>query len=520
MTTNPSPPPRRPWLGWTIFTLGLLLVGLWNLDGPQMWWDEGWTLSVARHWAEQGHYGRLRLDEPVTAGLSASYTTTLPVGISMRIFGVGLWQGRLFGVFCSVGVVLLLAALAQQLYGRGAAVATTFVALAMTMHPQIHPILQGRQVLAEMPMLLYLLAGYLCLALSLSGRWWGLAPAALCLGTAWISKGQTMPFLVASLLVPLLVALFARRWRVAGGFALALIGSYAVAQSWPLLATLFLFNPNLPAEPVEGLLAVVAVVLTPFHRMFALRNMLLFGLPTLLGLAWGLWLLWREREQARVDDLDAAGWYMHLALLAFVGSWVAWFLVFSVGVPRYMATPVVVASMLVAELLRALTAGFQFGVSMERLIQLLTLRHPSWAGGGALLALFFVAAAMSFTGLTFVRFYAEDERAAQRVANALNALPDDTRIETYESELHFLLEHPYHFPQDQIHVDLNYRSLLGEQVEINYDPLVADPAYLVVGRFTRDNQLYEPILATDAFALAWEDGVYAVYRRVRERGRG
>ncbi|NCC37556.1 MAG: hypothetical protein EOM24_36925, partial [Chloroflexia bacterium] len=157
----------RSLLPYLLLTLVLLALGLWNLAGPPMWWDEGWTLSVARHWVELDHYGRLRDGELARGGLEASFVVTVPVGVSMKLFGVGLWQGRLFGVLCAVGVILLLAALANRLFDQQIAWATVFAALLLTMHPQIHPLLQGRQVLAEMPMMFALLAGYLAL-------WWAL----------------------------------------------------------------------------------------------------------------------------------------------------------------------------------------------------------------------------------------------------------------------------------------------------------------------------------------------------------
>lgn len=506
----------HPLSAWALLGLALLLVGLWNLEGPQLWWDEGWTLSVARHWAEDGHYGRLRNGERIAGGLQASFTTTVPVGVSMRLFGVGIWQGRLFGVLTSVGVVLLLAALAQRLYGRGAAAATTVVVLAMTMHPQIHPLLQGRQVLAEMPMLLYLLAGYLCL-------WWGLAgprvallPAALLLGTAWVSKGQTMPFLVVSLLTPLGVALLARRWATAASFALVLAGTYLTARLLPQLANTLLYDSSLPGEPIEGLLGMVAVVLTPFHRSYALRNLLVFGLPTLLGVGWSLWRLWADRSQLALANATGASWYMRLVLLSFSGSWLAWFVALSVGVPRYMATPVVVGSIFVAELLRALTMNFQLGLSLERLAGLVSLRRPSWAGGAALLALLLSLTTAVITAMVFFATYPIQNPEARQVAELLNARPAGTLIETYESELHFLLDQPYHFPPDQLHVTLGMRSLrVNEEVVIDYDPLAADPDYLVVGAFAAGNELYAPVLATDAFELMRDDGQYAIYRRVR-----
>lgn len=49
-----------------------LLIGLWNLEGPEFWWDEGWTLSVARNVVERGHYGRLLDGEPAPGRLEES----------------------------------------------------------------------------------------------------------------------------------------------------------------------------------------------------------------------------------------------------------------------------------------------------------------------------------------------------------------------------------------------------------------------------------------------------------------
>ncbi|PDV98097.1 hypothetical protein A9Q02_03180 [Candidatus Chloroploca asiatica] len=496
-----------------------------------MWWDEEWTLSVARHWVELDHYGRLRDGELARGGLEASFVVTVPVGLSMKLFGVGLWQGRLFGVFCAVGVILLLAALADRLFGRQVAWATVFAALLLTMHPQIHPLLQGRQVLAEMPMLLYLLAGYLALWWALRGHWLALLPAMLGLGLAWISKGQTAPFLLASLGTTLVAALLWRQWRVAGMVGLAMLGSYGTTRLLGLLSGWLPVDPALPLDPVEGLLGVIALVLNPFNRQFALTVLLVLGLPTLVALGWGLRSLWQQRgmaaggkerdtygtleadQQATHDNL--ARWYMRLALLAFIGSWLGWFVLLSVGVPRYIAPPVVIGSIFVATMLRDFTANFALGQSMRRLTDLVTLRSPSWQGVGALVAIIMTTTALALTIQAMVRYYPGEDQAAFRVAALLNAEPPGTRIETYESELHFLLNQPYTFPPDQLHVELNRRSLLGEEVVIDYDPLKNDPDYLVVGRFARENRLYEPVIERGAFRLILEDSQYKVFERIR-----
>jgi len=68
-------------IGWwraqaAIAILAVFVAGLWNLGGPGMWWDEGWTLSVARNWIERGHYGRLLDGQLAPPGLEAAFRDT------------------------------------------------------------------------------------------------------------------------------------------------------------------------------------------------------------------------------------------------------------------------------------------------------------------------------------------------------------------------------------------------------------------------------------------------------------
>ncbi len=502
-----------PWRAPALLLLLILLLGGWNLAGPPMWWDEGWTLSVARTWVETGHYGRLQLGEPAPAGLEAAFPVTAGVALGMQLFGVGLWQGRLFGLLCTTLALLLLATLAQRLYDRRIAPASLAVALLLTMHPQIHPLLQGRQVLAEVPMFAALLGGLLCLSRALDKRAAWLLPAGALLGLAWIAKAQTAPFLVTALVVPALVALLCRRRRVALLFGLALLGSYLMRRLYIWGIGIYLQDRSLPGEPVSGLLSVVALVTTPANRLLALSNLLIFGLPTVLGLLYALWLLWRDRGPAANGD---GRWYSRLALLALAGSWLAWFALLSVGVPRYLAPPVFFATIFVAVLLRDLSADFDIMSSLARLSALLSGRRVTRDGFAALLALLLFIGPLALTALAFQRYYVVDDQSAQQVAAYFNAMPaGSVLIETYESEMHFLLDQPYHFPPDQTHVELNRRSLLHEQVEIDYDPLAADPDYLVVGEFARGNQLYAPAIDSGAFRLLLQAGDYLVYERVR-----
>src|SRR5512133_1326747 len=88
--------------------LGILVVAVWRLDlAPPLSWDEGWTLTLARTWVEQGNYG-LPLDGQLRApGLNAAFPVTAPVALSLKILGVGAWQGRLPGVLFTLVAMAL-----------------------------------------------------------------------------------------------------------------------------------------------------------------------------------------------------------------------------------------------------------------------------------------------------------------------------------------------------------------------------------------------------------------------------
>jgi hypothetical protein len=493
--------------------LSFIAAGLWNLSGPPPWWDEGWTLSVARTWVERGHYGRLLDGQFAPNGLEASFWVTAPVALAMRMFGVGLWQGRLFGVLCAAAAVALTYLLAKGLYTRRIALGTLVVLLAMSMHPQLHPLVMGRQVLAEMPMFVYLLAGYLGLLLALrrSPLWLALTIGSW--GVAVLSKAQVLPFWAVSLAAPLLVAGLRRRWNTAALLGLALVGARFASLGMNWLPGAILAGHTLPVQPVVGLYDVVAWVPALFNRTYALTFALVFGLPTALGLIYAAWR-WLRGGWAAADD---GAYTVRLALLALAGSWFAWYLLLSVGVPRYLFPVTFVGSVFVAVLLNDLTAGFDLAGTLDRAGALVRGRGFNRQGAGALLALLLVATAVPLTGLGLYRYYlGGDDRSAEQVASFFNTrTPPGTRIETYESELHFLLDRPYHYPPDQLHVELNRRSLLGQDAPIDYDPLAADPDYLVVGRFARENGLYDAAIGSGAFRLLRRDGLYDIYQRVR-----
>lgn len=507
--------PRVRRRAWAEPLAVLLLVGaaLWHLSAPAVWWDEGWTLSVAQNWVRYGHYGRLLDGQLAAPGLEAAVPTTGLVALSFRLLGVGLWQGRLPIVLTLLAALALLWLLARQLYNRAVAWATLGTLLLLAAHPQLHPLIVGRQVLAELPMLMYLLAGYLACLAALRGRSWLLLVAILSWGIGLISKSQALPFWLVSLLVPLLAALIGRRWRIVGLLTLGLLGSYAAARGLLALQALLLRGHTLPPAQLHGLYQTVGFVLDGPTRLFALQTTLTFGLPTLLGLGYAALRLPPTLRRGPIDADDV----VRLALLSFAGSWTGWYALLSIGSPRYLFPATFVGGLFVAALLADLTQQFDLGLTLTLATGALRPRQTDRRGLAALAAIVLVAALLPLSTLVFARTYgfSADHDARDVLAFVNTNTPPDALIETYDSELHVWLERRFHYPPDQTHIDLIQRSLRGPSVVVRYDPLAADPDYLVVGQFNRRWQLYDRIIADGAFQLIQQFGQYQVYQRVR-----
>jgi hypothetical protein len=66
-----------------------------------------------------------------------------------------------------------------------------------------------------------------------------------------------------------------------------------------------------------------------------------------------------------------------------------------------------------------------------------------------------------------------------------------------------------------VHVDLIRKNSFGERVKIDYDPLAANPDYLVVGPQSKFWDFYDPYLRTGDFHLLRDYSRYQIYERVR-----
>ena len=497
-----------------LFVVFLLGVFIYQLDtSPPLWFDEGWTLNTAKNWVEHGHYGQFLNGAPRSAGLSGHFPVVASVALSFKLFGVGVWQGRLPIVLYTLGAFVFIYILASRLFDHTVALITITVLLFMTGGPWpfYNPIIFGRQVLGEMPAILFLLAGYTALLSALRGSKWALLMSAVFFGIALRTKGQVWPFWTASLVIPGLIAILKKWRRQAIVLLLAFGGAWIVSQLIFCIQDLVV-GDLIPGESAVGIYSISAFMPVMGARIRAIKMILQIGLPTIVGVGFTAWLALRHlkvTEQAK----DAV--IIRLVLLLFVGSWMGWYVVMGMWWSRYLVVPIFIGSIFVADLLRNL-----FSRTHSEQIEVNNLfRHfISWQTLKLVFGVFLIFTTLPYSLLSYYgAFTSPDGTHLNDVVDYLNTqTPPDSLVETYESELFFQLDRRYHYPPNRLSVDLTRLIEYGIDVPIEYDPLSADPDYLVLGPMSDLWGIYDEVLGEGEFRLLQEFSRYQVYARVRE----
>ena len=450
---------------------------------------------------------------PQSLGLAAQVTVVAPVALSFRLLGIGAWQGRLPDVLLTGATLWLIFHLTRRLYDTTAAWWALAVAILVAPQADFQPLIAGRQALAEMPMLCYMLAGYACflgtvertLDRTRDAAWTIAAIVFWALGL--VVKFQAVPFFVLSLLFPMALSLLRHRRPLALRFGIALVGALVVSQLIPAGEALLLNGRMEPRVLLPGLLEATAFVMVPSVRLLTLEWSLQYAIPV----AWGLtYAAHTSLAQLRSGDGSAERELVKLALTTFAATWLAWATFLSVGFPRYLFPPLLIGSIALGVLLRD---GFR---RVRANTAARTLPVSQIVGTSVMAALLLTSVPATLHLLGSVLF---DSRPPEptRVAEFLNtSTSSDAVIETYESELFFLLDRRYHYPPDALNVELNRRTFLHEDVPIPYDPLAADPDYLVIGRMSQMWRLYDPVIASGRFRRIKRFEGYDVYERVRQ----
>jgi 4-amino-4-deoxy-L-arabinose transferase-like glycosyltransferase len=506
---------RREQVLWCLAVAAMLLLSAWNLAAfPSPWWDEGWTLSVARNWAVLGHYGLLLDGERVPSTLAAHLPVVAPIALSFKLFGVGATQARMVSVLFTIATLFLLYFITRRLFNRDIALATLLILLLFPAQWQMHPFIIGREVLGEIPALFYLLAGYACFLLTDKRPAVFMPIASLCWGVAVMTKLQVQPFWVLSMVLPIMLALLRRNWRTAGLIGSASVGSFAVYRLLVFTKASLIDDPSLPPFALSGLVEVSAFVLTQEVRLKALRFLFVFGLPTLLGIVYATRQMILSHQQRTPTTSEEV---VRQMLIGLAGSWLAWHTLLSIGWGRYPITPIFNGAPLLEALDNRLTDKLNLKETFASALE--AIRTKTWRGNRAraLLAVL-VFALMSVPAIRSLYLFSsiKSDASLTEAAHFLNTeTRDDELIETYESELLFLLDRRYHFPPPRVNVEFIRQSWIDSNSPIVYDPLIGNPDYLVVGGWGKLTKIYDPVLEAGTFRLVRTIGAYDVYERKR-----
>src|SRR5512135_466549 len=285
-----------------LLLLTMLLSLTYHLEEtPPLNFDEGWVMSVARNWVELGRYVSLFDGRQIPPSmLNIGFPAVAPIALSFRLFGVGIWQGRLPGVLFTIGALCLLYHLALRLYDRKVALGTLFVVIFMSGKLELHPFFMGRQAEGEMPAVFLLLAGYdiflywrRCplLLLPLAALLWGLAAA---------TKMQVLPFLVAGLAVPIIVGIARQRWRTVVPILAGLCGFSACFLLFRWIQEGLLQADMFPQKMT--LFSTIAIVPLLSVRVQSATALLLLGVPALLGVCYYAWQYGAGNTNLSPDD--------------------------------------------------------------------------------------------------------------------------------------------------------------------------------------------------------------------------
>ena len=501
-----------------VVVLGLLFLmvfgsGLIHIESfPPLFFDEGWTVCVARTWVEIGHYGCLLRGEPAPPSLAAHFPVVASVAASFTLFGVGVWQTRLVGLLYTFGAFLLLYLLTRRLYGRSVAIAALALLMLVPLKWSIHPLYIGRQVLGEMPLLCFLLAGFVCFLRSRQRPLW-LVAAIVCWALALMTKAQVAPFLLVSFAGAMVLLGLRRNWSAVRGLGIAMIGSWSgfriliEAKSW------LLSGHTMAHPPIDGMTEAIALVFVPAIRLETIQLLFVSWAEYPLGLAYAAWRVHRTSGSQDQASLEQTTQTM-LVLLA--GSWLAWFAFLSAGEPRYALPGLFLAAPFTAVLFYDTTRGFNVAFVSSALLGLVQRRRVTSEG---LKAVVVVVLLLVMGWVALQERYAfrarEDDRDLFAVTQYLHsATPTTALIETYDSELFLFLNRPYTYALPRHLVEIIRREQ-GQPQVVTYDPLQSKPDYLVVGEYGRWAGFYKPLIAQNRVRLVTTIGRYQIYEPVR-----
>jgi hypothetical protein len=157
----------------------------------------------------------------------------------------------------------------------------------------------------------------------------------------------------------------------------------------------------------------------------------------------------------------------------FAAIWLGWYVFISIGWERYAFAGLALLAPFAAKMLLALWQRVRSSATLGPIMAVLVLVMVG------------VPLIVRVVGV----LTAGDHTARQMAAYLRAYIPQGAMIETWEPEVAFLTEHRYHFPSSDI-LDAYSRTQAIKEEAPAYDPLIANPDYILIGEFGWWTELY------------------------------
>lgn len=474
---------------------------------PAPWFDEGYVTHPANVLTQRGVYGTYSVSGywPFDPLAATGPTMVLPVAVMFKLFGVGTTQARIVPTIYSLITVIGLYALGTRLYGRTAGFAAALLLIAIPWVPDVRLLLVGRQALGEPGAIALETLGLVLLYESWRRKspWWSIG-AGVAFGFGLVSKLQSGFALMPALLIITAARLWVYRKRFVATLTPVLI-TIIITVSWQLIQRLGM-PENLRIESsqlqVDG--ATTHFITGLFGRTLTTTALSIAGAIG-LGAILGIWRLWHAFMQAGKSfrNLTEAQW-MEIFLVVSGLTFVVWFTLFSVGWPRYTYVAITWSGLLLAK------TAWDVLMWLNQRIKL-----PQRAAyGGLAIALTGIGLWSNLQPLQDFHDTELDATAEYIKAN----IPQDAVIESWEWQLDALSGHwEFHHPDGEtVYKAIHQYSHEGIPFNLEYDPLQADPDYLIVGPYAIWTRIYDTPAVYDNFETVAQVGEYTIMRRKAE----
>jgi hypothetical protein len=443
--------------------------------------------------------------------MSQAFPIVLPVALSFRMFGIGTIQGRLPMVIYALATIILLVALADKIYGRKVAIGTFVFLVAMAPIPGLVLFITGRQVLGEIPMIFFLLAGCWCLLMALekSNKW--LMMAGIFWGLEILTKRQALPFAMMAWFIPTAVAAYRRQWDMmktmlaCGIFSMIMFGIFFGVESF--LSSRF---PRY-GENITGGLYRLAVFTSKIEiRWNTFTLLALAGWAIITGTVFTFFQSIHifKKSAPKPENKD----WITLSLFSFTASWLLWYTFGSLGWVRYLFPTFLLSGIFFAKVAHDWTNEFNFPHIVQNII-------PASSTPGEIIKtlqnvfiLILMASQFAMSAISMSALKKFEDHSPYQTAEYLNKnFSPNTLVETFDGELIFLLNLPYHFPPASVQVELNRRTVLGEDMPVHYNFLQVKPDLIVIGPLGNKWGLYDNVVAQGQYKLIKQIGDYSIY---------